>query len=540
MADLITSLLTDGDQAREQKRDWEQLWQECGEYFAPWMADFLVQWTPGRRRDEKIIDAHGIHALGRFARHVNGFLTPEGFPWLELRVDNEAVGRVESVKRYLQMVSRVILDLFHSASSGFYTAMDETYTQLGVFATAPLFIGEQGGFPFYQAIFLNEIAMLTDDRGNPMAAYRKFKQTAFQIATQFGREGLPHSVASVMDKDQSTKFTVHHIVRPRRDGDPFSLAEFPFFSAYILEEDKEFLQRPNGYFEFPFIFPRWDKSPNEMYGRGPGIKALGDVKMLQKVVRDTARGIHKSVDPNIILADDGTVQPRINMNPGGFWYARMTPQGNFGVQQVPFAGNISHGTAFAAELRAKIDQHFFLDAFELPPFVTPDGAKNHMSATEFAGRQRQQLQLSGPLLSRQRQENLFPVIRRTYLILVRNRIIPPPPMELQRSRVIPEYVSPMAGALRNFDAGNFMQFLGHLLPLAQVDPRVLMRINPERTVDMLAASDQVPLQILNSDEEFQALVQRELDREQAALQLEQLKTTSKAGLETSKALALSN
>jgi len=296
------------------------------------------------------------------------------------------------------------------------------------------------------------------------------------------------------------------------------------------------LIRPiGGFFEDPFLFPRWARTPNSQYGFGPGENAVGDVKMLQKVARDTARGVHKSVDPNVIIGGDGTVQPRVNMNPGGIWWADWPHTGGPKIAQVPFQGRVDHGLAYEEKLYGKIDRHFHRDAFELTPITTPDGADHRMSATEFAGRQRQQLQFAGPLLARQRAEFLFPLVRRSYAIMLRSGRIPPPPLELAQTRVSPEYISPLAIALRSQDRDTIMGFVGDILTIAQIQPSVVSKLNAERAADLLASAMHVPQLALNSDEEFQQIVAQQAEAAAQAQQAEQLQLASEANLNNAKA-----
>lgn len=537
MSEFIDKLLAEAEQAFDIQSVYRPKWQDIADVMATQYAEFTVQTTPGARRDQHIIDSHGVDALTRFARGLNGFLTPEGFPWLALVPVDQSLLKVESVKVYLQQVARRLLIHFHSPSSGFYTAVSEMYSQLGAFGTSPMFVDEDpaAGLPFYQSLFLGEAAFYADSRGNSAADFRKWKPTAWQLVTQFGRERMPHEVLDALKTDPNKKFTAYHIVRPRLPGDPVSFG-LPFLSVYILGDTKTALRRPSGFNEDPILFPRWNRAPNQQYGFGPGENALGDVRMLQVVARDTAKGIHKSVDPNIITESDGTVQPRINMNPGGLWYADWQ-NGKPKIQQVPFAGNIAHGLNYEDILRAKIDKHFHLDAFELPPITTPDGADHRQSATEFAGRQRQQLQTAGPMLSRIRYEFLFPLVRRSIRIMMRNGHIPEPPQELLAQGITPEYVSPAAVALGSFDADTIIQFMGFAVNMANVDPRVLMKINPERTMETLADALQVPRQILNTAEEFAALVEQSEEAAQRQAQAEQMKLISDAGASQADAIS---
>ena len=533
---IIDTFLKESEQTFSQRKNHENTWQEIAEVMSPQHANFTVETTPGQRRDHRIISSHGIKAKNRFARSLSSNLTPAGFRWLFMAVADEKIALIPSVRAYLDLVARVLLEHFHSPASGFYKMAAQHYAQLGIFGNAPLFIGERNGAPYFKSVYLGEVAMEVDDLGNSIADYRRMRMNAWQIATQFGTENLPQMVTDALSANAGTLFTVHHIVRRRKPGDPPTLSGHPYISAYILGESKTLIRPIGGFFEDPFLFPRWELTPDSQYGFGPGENALGDVKMLQKVTRDTARGVHKSVDPNVIIGGDGTVQPRVNMNPGGIWWADWPSHASGPkIAQVPFQGNVSHGVAYADSLKLDIDEHFFREAFELTPTTTPDGSDHRMSATEFAGRQRQQLQFAGPLLDLHRAEFLFPLVRRSYAIMVRSGRIPRPPPELARTRVSPEYISPLAIALRSQDRDTIMGFVGDVLTIAQIQPNVANKLNAERAADLLAVASHVPQAVLNSDREFSEIVAQQTEAAEAQRQGEQLQLASEANLNNAKA-----
>ncbi|MEW5723047.1 MAG: portal protein, partial [Thermodesulfobacteriota bacterium] len=59
--------------------------------------------------------------------------------------------------------------------------------------------------------------------------------------------------------------------------------------------------REGGYEEFPFMVPRWDVSGADVYGRSPGMDCLADVKMLNDVCKSLVKGVHKGVDPPMLV-----------------------------------------------------------------------------------------------------------------------------------------------------------------------------------------------------------------------------------------------
>ena len=72
--------------------------------------------------------------------------------------------------------------------------------------------------------------------------------------------------------------------------------------------------------EFPYVVPRYLKASHEIYGRSPGMNALPDVKILNKMV-EWNEGCRKQVDPPLLVPDDSMLMP-IRMSPGSINYYR--------------------------------------------------------------------------------------------------------------------------------------------------------------------------------------------------------------------------
>lgn len=540
MTDTLThKLIAETEQAFAMRdRNWLHQWQELAEHLAPNYGDFETRNTPGERKDERLVDSYGVWAAKQFATRVNGNLTGEGQDWLNLRILDDRVARLRHVQVWKEHVSRVLLRAITAPSSNFDVSAEEKYLQLAVFGSAPVFIGDRNGMPFFRTEFLGRTAIWTDEDGRMIAVFRRYKNSAYNLERQFGVAALPQRVQEVLRDDPTREFTCIHATRPRGQDDPKSiLAGHKYLSAYIVEDVGEIIGRPKGFYENPWIFPRWAKAPNEMYGRGPGVDALPDVRMMQKVQKDTIRLIHKIVDPNVLVDDDGTLQPRLNHRPGAPWYGRKDINGNWNVQVVPYQGDPAGAEWLLNRLQDRIKRHFHLDAFELPPSVTDDGSVNHMSATEFAGRRREQMEAIGPMLSRQRVEDLMPMVQRVYGIMARAGRLPPVPQEVQEVGILPEYVSPLAIAQRAHEANTVMTLLGQITAWANVDPRVLDAVHPERTVDLLAESGHVPPSILTTAEERQAKAEQRAQQAQMAERMEQMRTGSEAAEHSAKALS---
>lgn len=538
MTDLSERTVRDAEFAKDGKNLWSDRWQRLADYQLPSMADFTVNVGDGNQRNNYIINSAGQLAAREFATRVNGFLTGEGTDWFDLKVSNPMIARDPAVKAWLDIVKRECYAVFNAPQSGFAAAMEPTYKQIGVFGNGPFFIGEgPNGKPRYRSEFLGNCSVWTDDDNRIIAVFREYKQTAYGLSQQFDESVLPENVTRALADEPMTKFDCIHAVRPRMDDDPFDIAGKPFIEIYVLKETNDELA-VSGYWEFPWVWPRWNVTPTESYGRGPGDDAQPDVRMLQEIKRAVIKHAHKLADPPWMLDDEAGSSPRIDQNPGGKSYGRRDARGNWNAEPINPGGTTAPAQELMATTESQVESFYYLDAFKAVQKITDKGSVNHMSATEFAGRSAEQMQAAGPAVSRLRAEMLAPVIFRTAAILIRGGFVPLPPWQLRGAQVTPEYVSPLAIAQRSHPRNSILRLIGDITPLAQVDPTALDAINLERAVAEIAEADHVPQIILNTPAEREAIKKGRAEAAQRAAQSEQMVQASEASKNTAQALNL--
>ncbi len=84
---------------------------------------------------------------------------------------------------------------------------------------------------------------------------------------------------------------------------------------------------------------------------------------------------------------------------------------------MPTPGRVDIAEMKMSQVRQNIEKAFYLDMMELPGPVANDGDVLRFTATEVQARQRDRLQIIGPLVARQEIEMLGPLIERTTQIL---------------------------------------------------------------------------------------------------------------------------
>lgn len=523
MPDLFDQVMREMDQAKRGRSLWNVHWDEIATLMLPSMAEFLATAQPaGGKRMSKIIESSALLALGRFASSIHQFLSGEGETWFVLETEDQRLNEDYQVRMWLEDVGRRMMAVFNDPSRGYHTCQRQVYLQIGAFGTGPKYIGEAPDGPYFQGVYLGQIYLMVDDRYRVVGVLREYTASPMQLMTQFPGFPMPKIVQDAYEANPAGEtttskniFTMVHSVRPRPEADRrgFGAQAMPFQSVYALKEAKQIMGIPSGYMENPYIVSRWDRAPTEIYGRGPGMNALPDVKMTQEFQRSWIKAIHKIVDPPLIVDDEGTLRPRINTAPGKVTYARRDQNGKMNVEYMTPPVGIENADKMRADLQRIIDKHFFLDVFKSPGPVSADGAVTHMSMTEFAAHKREQLQDIGPMISQEREEDLVPTIKRTFQAMVRAGMIPPPPalliQHVQRGgKLLPKYVSPAGVAQQAMVVNTIAQAFGYLQPMLQLDPSVADAVDIPGSVQELLKGLRFPMKGMATPEAIAGKVQR--------------------------------
>ena len=338
--------------------------------------------------------------------------------------------------------------------------------------------------------------------------YRKFEYTSRQIVQKWGYEKAGKDVQKCYDSGKYDElFDVIHCVQPRKDRDRNSLdrSEMPFASVYLLAKGEVILDE-GGFEEMPYVAPRWAKVSGEIYGRGPGISSLPDVKMLQQMAKTVIKAAQKIVDPPLLVPDDGALNP-VRTVPGGLNFRR---SGSDPITPLQTGGNIPIGMEMMNEVRMRIRQAFYIDQLQLQ-----QGPQ--MTATEVLQRQEEKLRMMGPVLGRLQSEMLGPMVERVFNILNRGGKFPPAPEVLDGAEYDVEYVSPLARAQRQSEANGLLRVFEIGSPIIQMQPDSAQIINGEDTIRYLGDLFGVPNSLFKSPEEMAQIKQQQ----QEMMQLQQ-------------------
>ena len=507
---LAADLKNDLARLVEKRSNWEIHWQEVADYMLPRKADITLERPKGDKRHTVISDGTAIHSLELLASSLHGMLTSSVNRWFALRFKETAINENDEAREWLENV----LDKMYIAisRSNFQQEVFETYFDLIAFGTSCLQIEEdKDDIIRFSSRHIKEIYISEDAKGMVNCIYRRFKMSAKSTVEKFGIDNVSSKTLNIFKKTPFDDIDLVHVVKPRDIYNPQKMDKqnMPFSSIYF-EYDSGHIISQGGFKEFPYVVPRYLKASNELYGRSPGMNALPDVKVLNKMVEVGMKAAQKQVDPPLLVPDDSMLMP-IRMSPGSINYYRSGSRDR--IETLNIGANNPLGLNMEQQRREAISQTFHVDQL----LITEN---RNMTATEVVQRNEEKMRILGPVLGRLQSELLQPMIIRIFNIMLRNNLLPDAPEILLNQEIDVEYVSPMAQAQRGQELSSIVRGLELFGQIGQVAP-VTDYIDPQGLVKHLIKILGLPARMIRSDNEVEELAQQKAEAQQQQMAAQQ-------------------
>jgi hypothetical protein len=498
---------------KAERSTWESHWQEVADYVLPRKDQILRQTTEGQKKAIEKYDSTAVHSNELLAGALHGLLTNPASLWFDLKTGDPTLDRDDNIRRWMQDVrNRMHLVL---NNSNFQTEIHEVYIDEGSFGTAGLFMEEDDEKIIrFSARTVGDFVVDENHLGIIDTVIRSFKWSARQIVQMFGYQDMPREIQSAYDRNSNDKWEILHMISPRSDEQRQGKEGpkgYPILSVHVLK-DREVVLSEGGFREQPFSIPRWTKSAGEKYGRSPAMKALADIKMINAMMKTHLKAAQKAVDPPLLIDDDGVVLP-VKTTPGGLNFRRRGGQGD-GIKAFGHEGRFEIGYQVMEDTRKRIREAFYIDQLQL-------GVGPQMTATEVRQRTEEKMRLLGPVLGRQHNELLRPLIDRLFGIMLRRELLPPPPEALAGKNIDVEYSSLIAKAQRMAEGENLSRVVALIAPFAQTDPTVMDNIDGDEVVRFVGDVYGLPNEVLRKRDEVEEMRQARAELQQQQMQQQQ-------------------
>ena len=497
---------------------WASLVEACYYYAIPQRNRY---WRPkqfqGEFRAQRIYDTTAVEATKTFVSKLHDAMTPPGVQWGYLMLDaqytSSNIVEIEQAQMALDDYMRKLFNYIHA--SNFDVAINECYFDLAI-GTSCLIVNQNNDQePIrFTSVPMDVLSIEEALTGRIESWYRTWQDTKINEITQrWPKAIIPMSLELMMldDRDAvASKIYEGVMYKPELGAKPY---------CYMVTTDMDILFCE--YLESnPGIVWRFQKTNNEIYGRGPIVDALPSIISLQEMARvelasanlNTFRpymGFSDSVfNPHTFKLEPFTIIPVAPIGSGG----------QFPLQPLPESANPQFAQLTINDLRYQIKQLLYSDDQE----NAAQASKQPETATSVQVQQQQLAQRIGPLFSRLQQEFLWPVIKRVSYILDRMGLLPMP--KIDGKLVQFKYKSPLALAKGQQEIGRFTNWVQLMQGMFGPQPTQIY-VNPDTAPWILAEMMQVDKRFLNTPQGVkdatEQLRQKGAEMESAAMENQQ-------------------
>ncbi len=465
----------------EARRDaWTSLWREVYEYALPQHDGFSGGFTSGRNRMDRLYDATAMDAVEQLAASLMANLTPPWTQWFGLKPGPDlSPQEAANLAPALEKAGRTLQA--HFDRSNFIVEIHQAYLDLIVGGTAALYIdeAEPGAFSAFRfsAVPLSSAVLEEGTHGLLDGAFRSQDLTLMQLKNRFPLAVLPDAIVRDGMKDAQHTFKVLESILPEQSGAYTYIA--------LLNESAPVILQSLQLNDTPLIAFRWLKSPGEIYGRSPVMKALPDIKTANKVVELILKNASIAVTGIWQADDDGVLNPaNIELKPGAIIPKAV---GSAGLKPLEMPGRFDISQLVLQDLRSRIRHALLVD--KLAPVQSP-----RMTATEVLERAGDMAMVLGATYGRLQCELLTPLVKRAFAILRRRGEVPD--IALDGRYVQLDYRAPLAKAQGQRNVQTTLSWITSVLAMG---PAASSAINLPEAARFLGEAMGVPGDLMVND-----------------------------------------
>ncbi len=421
--------------AKARRTNWESTWRDAYRYALP-QRDIIDSPKPGQPKGDIVMDSTAINSTAAFVNRIQQALFPpfQDFITLEPGPALEGDQAVEDqARKQLADIAKMFHALMHR--SNFKVAINEMLYDLAVGTGVMMMLEGPDDNPFnFVSVALPLVALEMGAWGGVGAIYREHKLTLGVIEEQWPDIQIPKDWQDRGKDDETAEFTLFDCTyRDNEDG-------IRYYDLWREEDEQFLLENPRTYEGVgPWITPRWVTAANEVYGRGPLIFALPDIRTINRAKELVLMNGSLTIAPIYTATNDGVFNPNTaRFRPGSVIPVARNQGHPIGasLDVLPRAGDFNIAQLIIEDLARSIKQMLFDRA--LPPEAGPI-----RSPTEIVARIKELAVNTGPAFGRLMEELLVPIVMRGLEIMQRKGLIDFP-LTIDGSTVKVNITSPLA------------------------------------------------------------------------------------------------
>lgn len=491
VADLVKRFA----EARKTWELWRSIHQEAFDFAAPERETFRLR-SPGQRKNRHIFDSTAVVGLEQFANRIQGSVVPSWQQWMSLTAGSDIPeGEKKSVNSDLESLTETFFaNLNHS---NFSTEITPALSDLGVGTGAIMM--EEGSFEDDEVFKFTNVPLAELYPENPFGGpiktvWRQQEIAVGKIKDTWPNAELTNSLSQMAEKKPFEKVKVIN-------GMVFGRDDRKFHHVVIFEAEKALLFTQSFNKQRLIVF-RWHVTPGEIFGRGPILQVLPDIRTVNKVKQFVLENAAIQMSGVYTGLNDGVFNPHtVRIAPGTIIPVNQNGTQNPSIQALPRAGDIGIGGLVIEDLQNTIKKALFSE----PLGELTDPVR---SATENIIRQQEMLKQAGASLGRLKSELVEPLVAAGIDILISRGLVPE--ISVNGKEVAIKQSSPLAKAEDLEDFQNYTVWESSLVQTAsllgpEAGPALIAAtIKIEEVASYTAEKLGIPAKLIRDDKERDA------------------------------------
>ena len=492
------------------------LYQQIANHFYPRHNSITSTSTPGEDKSLPIIDSSGLRAADKMAAGLSAVVLPSGQYFCRLIAADDEMNDNEEVRSYLARATQILHQQIYK--SNFAAQFNEYLRSLTTFGTANIF--SEFDTDRFQLRFKNwgvaNFRFAVDAYDHPNQCWIQWKYTAEQAYGLYGDRCGQEILSKLADGNinaRQEKYPFIYRVRPRsgRMGGRADVSNYPFELTCVNEREKVIVFE-GGYEQFPYHITRWLRGDDgEKWGYGQGAVALSHSKELQRQRKSLLLSADLANQPPMQV--DPSFEGKPKVYPGAL--NRVMTMDTIKALDTRLHGNFPITRETIEMVKDDINDCFYIKVFQ-PLEGLPGDRRTTVEIIERvkAG----YMQLVQPV-QHLYDEGMTPCIERSVLLLLKYRVLPPPPPQLREFKV--EYLGRLALALQEQQSDALIRFGQFAMQMEQVIPHFTEdNIHVDRAGRRMATTFGVNEGDLTTEEERAMIRQQrqQLQQQQMAMQ----------------------
>lgn len=506
------------DRLKSERSNFDILWDSAARYILQTRGNILTKLSPGQPQMDEIYDTTATEAAETGAAGFVTHIMPAGEKWFRLSPKRRKGGATASSEESAWLDALCDETMEALIGSNFYREIQTDARDGMVFGTSNIFIEERDGEPSFTNFPVGSYVIEENDKGQVDTVLREWRWTARQAALRWGEEVLGKQLRAALKSPtgSSKKFTFIQLIEPRQGvnykGGLVSQELRPVRCVYVSREDMKVLAE-DGYYEMPALVSRLEKSNDEDYGRGPGVQALPEIRLINTMKLDLITSVELQIKPPWLVPNEADIDGVENVPDGLTFYSggkenapsQLTPKNQVG---------IADAKTLLDEMREHVRRMFWNDMFKL--LTNQQEMSREKTAYEVQQMIAEKLVLFSPIFSRYVSERLNPLIERVVAIVIRSgRMPPPPPGIIENGGYEITYTSKIALALKSAENQSIATITALLGQLAQFDANCLDIVNLPEAVRRVAHNIGLPAALIRSEAEAAEIAAARAQQQQA-------------------------